>query len=144
MNTATQEKQITAPSQWGAAVSRLAIAEAINRQYFAEVYSPAVDAEKAFEKAHGLAPGQLDYVERRKELDKQHDYRVARSIEETADRLCNEACAAEDTLMEMPAPDLAALRFKLEKLLASDEGGTDSWSVDYVRQTKEDIRRLMP
>ena len=45
--------------------------------------------------------------------------------------------------METPAPDLSALRIKLEKLLAIDNGSTDAWSEDYVRQTIKDMRRLL-
>ncbi|MBY6015125.1 hypothetical protein KUV75_09465 [Qipengyuania gaetbuli] len=144
MNTVTARKQVVAPSQWGAALARYKVAHEINQRYFKEVYGPCADAERAFEEQHGLEHGQPAYVERRKALEQMHGYRMPRSVEETADRLCNEACAAEDALMEMPAPDLAALRFKLEKLLAADDGSTDGWSADYVRQTQEDIRRLLP
>lgn len=143
-NGGVQERSSTAsPSNWAAALARFTTADDINRRYFAEVYSPAHDAEKAFEVRHGLERNQPDYVERRRALEKEHGYRALQGIEETADRLCNEACAAEDALMETPAPDLSALRIKLEKLLAIDNGSTDAWSEDYVRQTIKDMRRLL-
>lgn len=144
MATTAARKHVVAPSQWETALARYQIAHEINQRYFKKVYGPASDAEQAFEEEHGLERGQPEYVERRKALEQAHGYRVPQSVEETTDRLCNEACAAEDALMQMPAPDLAALRFKLEKLLASDNEGTDAWSADYVRQTQEDIRRLLP
>lgn len=143
MNNTATASRIEVSCQWEVVNARFTVAEAINRQYFTEVYSPAVDAEKAFEKAHGLASGQSGYVERRKALEEKHQYRMARSIEETADRLCNEACAAEDAMMQTPAPNHAALLVKLEKLLAISNGSTDSWSADYVRQTIGDMRRLL-
>lgn len=143
MNNVAIANRIEAPCNWEAALSRLRVAEQVNRQYFKEVYSPAVDHEKAFEKTHGLDPSRSGYVERRKALEAKHRYRIARSIEETADRLCNEACAADDELMQTPSPDLKALRFKLERILATDDSGTEGWSADYVQQTVEDMRRLL-
>ena len=43
--------------------------------------------------------------------------------------------------MNLPAPHLAALRFKLDYLLAEDgSNGTPSWSMDFACQTIIDIR----
>ena len=46
-------------------------------------------------------------------------------------------------LMNTPAPDLAALRFKLEHLLEDDNGSLNPWSDSYVDQTRRDIARLL-
>lgn len=46
-------------------------------------------------------------------------------------------------LMEMPAPDLAALRWKLEQLPDPD-GSMAAWSADFVRATFADVANLLP
>ena len=53
--------------------------------------------------------------------------------------------AAESALMELPAPNLAALRWKLDHILEPDSGSdeTPGWSMGYVRQTIADYRRLL-
>lgn len=60
-----------------------------------------------------------------------------------ADRL--DLCASElhSALMEMPAPHLAALRFKLDHLLEDDNGSLNPWTDSYVEQTRRDIARLL-
>lgn len=51
----------------------------------------------------------------------------------------------EDALMETPAPDLAALRWKLAKVIDSDgTNAISAWSAEYVAQTIADIARLLP
>ena len=60
------------------------------------------------------------------------------------DQLCDLYCEAEARLMAMPAPNAAALRWKLDKLLEPEAAGsTASWSRDYVAQTTRDIARLL-
>ena len=49
---------------------------------------------------------------------------------------------AEAALMDLPAPDLAALRWKLDQTLRIDGDSTPCWSAEYVRQTVADFRRL--
>lgn len=73
----------------------------------------------------------------------------ATGIDQLGDH-CDEACDAYvdalDVLVEMPAPDLPALLWKLEYLMAAeaDEGrSTPSWSPEYVSQTIADMRRLL-
>lgn len=53
---------------------------------------------------------------------------------------------ASNAMMSHPAPDLAALRLKLDRLFPSDEdgGSTNSWAWRYAGQTIRDIRRLLP
>lgn len=50
---------------------------------------------------------------------------------------------ALEQLMDMPAPDLAALRWKLEQLHEGD-GGMPAWTAEYIAQTYADVARLMP
>lgn len=50
----------------------------------------------------------------------------------------------ETALMKMPAPNGAALRWKLDRALHVDFGeATSAWSEEYVRQTIADYRRLL-
>ncbi|WP_439538677.1 hypothetical protein [Sphingomonas sp.] len=59
------------------------------------------------------------------------------------DYLCERYCDLEDRLMTMPAPNHAALRWKLEKLLEIGDTGTSAWAKFYVEQTHRDIARLL-
>lgn len=60
------------------------------------------------------------------------------------DQLCERFCNLEDQLMQMPAPHLRALRWKLDLLLRDDEDRTTaSWATSYVEQTRRDIARLL-
>lgn len=62
------------------------------------------------------------------------------------DDLCDTASDAELALLATPAPSLIELRWKLDTLLAPDGtgGGVAAWSEDVVRQTREDMKRLLP
>ena len=52
---------------------------------------------------------------------------------------------ARDALMQTPAPNLAALRWKLDELLNADDmdEGTPSWDASFVAQTIADYHRLL-
>lgn len=54
--------------------------------------------------------------------------------------------AAATAMMNYPAHDLAALRYKLDRLFPKDSDGdsTDAWAWHYAGQTVQDIRRLLP
>lgn len=59
------------------------------------------------------------------------------------DDLTDTMVEAESVLVNTPAPNLSALRWKLEHLLESDGVATSPWSPDYTKQTMADIRRLL-
>lgn len=60
------------------------------------------------------------------------------------DDLANCACDARWFLMDMPAPDISALRWKIEYLLEDKgDGCGSSWTNDALSQTRTDIARLM-
>ena len=64
--------------------------------------------------------------------------------DEEAERLGEALAEAEGALMELPAPDRVALRWKLDKLFEPEAGdSTPCWSMDYVRQTIADYQRLL-
>lgn len=59
------------------------------------------------------------------------------------DELAGIQYAAEEELIAMPAPDRAALLWKLEYLLKGDGNGIDPWTMSFVAQTVADCRRLL-
>jgi len=62
-----------------------------------------------------------------------------------ADELCDAWSDAESDLMGIPAPDLQALRWKLDHFMLDHNGVYHaSYSVDFLRQTIADYQRLMP
>ena len=70
-------------------------------------------------------------------------YRYLDEIETPADVLSEEKTSFL-AMMDAPAPDRAALRWKLEYLLAADcMDNTRTWSAREVRGTLADIARLL-
>lgn len=59
--------------------------------------------------------------------------------------LCDTETATWRKMLDTPAPDLPALRIKLEQLLKVDGGvkATNAWDADEVRQTIADVARLL-
>lgn len=66
------------------------------------------------------------------------------ALDDRAEELGDLIADAQSKVMEVPAPDLAALRVKLLMLPDERDGGMPSWTADYVRQTFEDVKRLLP
>lgn len=64
-------------------------------------------------------------------------------LDEVAGQLTEAVCDAEEVVMALPAPDLAALRTKLDLITAN---GTEwaGYSEDYTAQLRADIARLLP
>lgn len=62
---------------------------------------------------------------------------------ETNDADLSLASAIRAQLLATPAPNRAALRWKLDRLLAIDAGRTSSWSAVYVSQTVADYQRIL-
>lgn len=61
-----------------------------------------------------------------------------------SEALTDRMMEALDTLLEMPAPDLAALRWKLDQFMPNDGHGSSAWDAGYLAQTLADIARLLP
>lgn len=59
------------------------------------------------------------------------------------DELADSYCDARVGLMNTPAPDLAALRWKLDQF-RDDDGDLVAWTADIAAQTFDDIARLLP
>ena len=61
---------------------------------------------------------------------------------EQSEAIWNDAADAHTELLRMPAPDLSALRWKLDETFADDEIAL--WSDDIADAIRADITRLMP
>ena len=128
---------------WDATMRRYLDAVSRTNDYDRRFWTPAYEAEQAFEKSHGLEHGKPGYWEARKELLAKRDYTLPENITDEYERLITAQCAEEDALMAMPAPDRTALRWKLDKVLECDsDDSTPCWTRKYVAQTVADYQRL--
>jgi hypothetical protein len=100
-------------------------------------------------------PGLREHYEIKRDLVKAADERDAAiqairdrysmdELDERSEAYGNAIAEAQSALMGMPAPDLAALRWKLMQLRDGDDGPTACYEAGYVAQTFADIDRLMP
>lgn len=65
------------------------------------------------------------------------------AIGERHDADCNVMCDLEAELMAMPAPDIAAIGWKLGRIFEPDDAGfTSSYGHKYVQPVLDDVRRL--
>lgn len=86
----------------------------------------------------------LDSVQAYRDAEARHDRESGMdAAEQRWEALGDEVGRTRDALMDMPAPDLSALRWKLAQL-RDDDGDLVGWSADFVRQTFLDVDRLMP
>ncbi len=130
-------------AQWEAAMGRLDMAEAVYAEYKAAV-DPLMDLQDVHEARNGLIPpgagrnGTPGYFEKRKELfDQSPEYKVPDCIRDRLEKMVDAICEIQTELMQIPAPDLAALRWKL------NHTGNAAWSDHYVAQMQIDIDTLM-
>lgn len=115
-------------AKWDEAFDLLRKADADFRR-FAEAMDPLCRLEATYCAEHGLKRAEL--------LSSGSPYAVPAHMEDERERLCDEFSGAETLLMATPAPDLAALRWKLDHTAGSE------WNKDYVAQMQRDIDRLM-
>jgi len=155
--TQSTETSIDALSRWNEAMQRLENAQEAYDHYKKCVWDPAWAMAVAFEQSHGLiSPGvggtnsTRNFNERRQALKAAYPtFFVSDEIEAEIERLSTELSDAQSSLMGMEAPDLAALRWKLDHVLEIecpddvDGGSTPCWSAHYVAQTVSDYRRLL-
>ena len=64
-------------------------------------------------------------------------------LSERADAACDAWVASTTGLMEMPAPHLPALLWKMREIIVDESGSTPSWSYRYVEQMMRDAARLL-
>lgn len=89
----------------------------------------------------------LDQLEAHRDAIRENDERHAHRSTAAADRYDAAITAAyesEKRLIDMPAPHLPALLWKIERLVNDEgDGCTASWSIDYVEPMLADARRLL-
>jgi len=82
-----------------------------------------------------------------KAMPEEHDdYRLWHTL---IDQSADEVADARRALLDMPAPELSALRWKLDHVITfegdvGDDEYMESWSRDYVEQAIADYKRLLP
>lgn len=130
---------------WDVAMKRLLDADAACKAYDARVFTPYYDRELAFEASRGIVHGIPGYFDKRADLLVQHpSYRTPEPIHDEYERLSEAYCAEMDALMALPAPDLPALKWKLDHIIEPGSSGcTPSWSRAFVEQTTSDYQRLL-
>lgn len=126
-------------AKWDAAFEQMRAAhDACLR--FDQALNPMMDLQAEFCARHGLETfnGRADFADRRKALLAANPaYAVPEAMYAENERLTDEYSAIITELMELPAPDLAALRWKLDHT----EG--TSWNSHYLAQMHSDMDRLM-
>lgn len=142
MTTETHSTE-TAAAKWAETFARMEKAEAIYQEVKA-ASQPLYALEAAFEARNGLtAPGggrdgTPNYFGKRAALFEAHPhYKVPDAVGDTLERLVEAVCAIEDELLKMPAPDLAALHWKLSRTMGQ------AWTEDFTAQTRADMDALL-
>lgn len=141
----------SADFEWQTALQAELEAEQAFERFKTMTVDPLLQREEAFLRGHGLiAPkigrnGTPGYFERRWQLRAENPGAfVPDYISDASELLCNAYSDAQAAVMNVPAPNLAALRWKLDYILSPDEGTIASWSIEYVQQMLADIERLLP
>lgn len=132
-------------SEWEHAVRAYDRAMADCDRYYRKVWLPLSDKIDRIEDAAGLDRTRYGFWDRRKDFVKANPklYHDLSAVGDESDRLGDAASDAGEVAMDTPAPDLAALRWKLEQLRDPD-GDLGAWTASYVEQTFADIARLLP
>ncbi|MCT2559237.1 hypothetical protein N0B51_09595 [Tsuneonella sp. YG55] len=132
-------------TEWERALRHFEKVTADAERYDREVWLPLSDKLNRIEDAAGLDRARFGFWDRRKAFmdvnpKLYHDYSV---VSDEVDRRGDAVADALGVAMDTPAPDLAALRWKLEQLREGD-GDLSPWTAGFVRQTFEDVERLLP
>jgi len=129
---------------WSAALARWEAATAAEQAYFAETYQPlwVQDEERrmAVETNH-TAEG----AEAHKAWSETSGWNA---VNDRIEELQGEVDDARKALLQQPAPNGAALLWKLDRLFEKDEGEGDTasmaaWHLGFVEQTMADFRRIL-
>lgn len=123
-------------AKWADAFERLRAAEIAFAEYV-NATDPIYYLESQFLARHGLDLTSRDTEKRKALLEANPAYAVPKHMNDHRDQLCSEFTAIAAELMATPAPDLKALRWKIE--WTSDAEYTD----EYLAQMCADMDRLM-
>ena len=130
---------------WEQALARFNSTKRAADDYEAHVLTPVADRMEALQAANGITPGQPRYLERRMAFVEANEsaYLDYHAIIDEQERLTDLFCEATEAALQTPAPDLAALHWKLDYLT---DAGTNfpSWTPGFVEQTFADMARLLP
>lgn len=129
---------------WEFALARYKAAEQTAETFDAETFNPLWESEKAFEKAHGIElRGGESWTRKRDAFLREHGtaHKVPDELHEQHERLWEAVGDAASEVLDVPAPDLAALRWKLDYLT---DGGKDWAGWEGMSQPLADIARLLP
>ncbi|MFN2100891.1 hypothetical protein [Altererythrobacter sp. MF3-039] len=131
-------------ADWKNAQRVLSEKEAAYDRYLKTVVEPIEDRLQAIEddagipRMRGFNPQRKRYMDANPRL-----YRDYHASHEELDRLAEEISDATLVILDTPAPDGAALRWKLNHLLEMDNETLGIWSEDYSRGTIADIDRIL-
>jgi hypothetical protein len=124
-------------AKWDEAFERLRAAEIAFAEYV-NATDPLYYLEFKFLAHHGLCALRSQDTEKRKALlEANPAYSVPKHINDHRERICDEFTDIAAELMATPAPDLAALRWKLD--WTADAEYTD----EFLAQMRADMDRLM-
>lgn len=133
----------TAAAKWAETFARYEQAEGVYQEVKAAC-DPLVALQENFEARHGLvAPGcgrqaTPNYFDKCKALLEAHPhYCVPDAVHDNLEILVECICDIQTELMIIPAPDLVALRWKLEHTAGA------CWEDHYIKQMQADIKALM-
>ncbi|KPF75031.1 hypothetical protein IP68_10430 [Blastomonas sp. AAP25] len=127
-------------AKWDAAFAQMIETKRAYEEYWAAM-DPLCELQRAFIAKHNLqakvAPGKPLYRLEQELLAANSIYEVPQQVYDNSETLCALFSDAEDALMAAPAPDLAALRWKLDR--TSDA----TYTPEYLAQMMLDMDRLM-
>lgn len=133
-------------AEWERALRRFKEAEAKADRHYQQVYEPLADRMDRIEDAAGLDRARFDFWERRKAFVKVNPnlYRDFDAAGDECERHGDAVSDALTALMDTPAPDLAALRWKLDQFRDEKDGSLQPYTASFTDQTYADMARLMP
>jgi len=100
--------------------------------------------EEGSKKAKASYRAALDSVQAFRDAEAAHNRDTGMdAASDESDRLDDIENGAETALMDMPAPDLPALRWKLDRIFDLHDDGMQPWTVKYVGQAMSDYARLL-
>lgn len=133
-------------AEWERALRKFKDAEALADRHYKQVYLPLYDKAERVEDAAGLDRARFGFWERRKAFVNVNPnlYQDLNAASDECEKL-GDACAdALCEVMDTPAPDLAALRWKLDQFRDERDGSLQSYTASFTEQTYADMARLMP
>lgn len=133
-------------SEWERALRKFKDAEALADRHYKQVYLPLSNKAERVEDAAGLDRARFGFWERRKAFVNVNPnlYQDLNAASEECDRLGDAVADALGEIMDTPAPDFAALRWKLDQFRDERDGSLQCFTASFTEQAYADMARLMP